>query len=543
MEKQEADKIITEYLPKIYGFAMKKAFDFAEAEELCAEMTMQVYQSLRNAEEIYNPDGYVWRICEHTFARYASSKKKQEGVFLDEMVFPVEDMLLAKEAEEEMARLRLEIAFLISDRRRIVYSFYYENKSIAAIARETGIAEGTVKWHLNKARKELEKGIGMERKIGRLGIKPVEAVNFGHAGTPIGGGPEQFLEDSINLNIVYSVYESPKTKEEIAEELGMTLTFIEERVQMLEDNGFLVRLAKKRYTTYVWFQPEIKNAELEERILKKRLEIAGRLAEVYVPKVREAVSGVENVYIPGGNRQLLEAALIFYGVANKCLLPVKRNLSRYMVNTTKGGSYIAVVYLKSEQNALANRLAEERPSYLCCGNMTRGSHKYPSVVSWAVDSRYSSRKGTWKNNLVSDYDYLYEFMTGAISEVPANEEKFARLRKRQFVSEDLKVNLMVAQADMNTFFKKIPELEEEFKKEFIQDVLEIVSIEAQEYPPQMRDLVIEWNAGGFIGNAVALMVLDILYEEGVFRELTEAERITSNLIMFSDVLPEKGKRR
>lgn len=543
MEKQEADKIITEYLPKIYGFAMKKAFDFAEAEELCAEMTAQVYQSLRSAEKIYNPEGYVWRICEHTFARYASSKKKQEGVFLDEMVFPVEDMLLAKEAEEEKARLRLEIAFLTSDRRRIVYSFYYENKSIAAIARETGIAEGTIKWHLNKARKELKEGIGMERKIGRLGIKPVEAVSFGHAGTPIGGGPERFLEDSINLNIVYSVYESPKTKEEIAEELGMTLTFIEERVQMLEDNGFLVRMAKKRYTTYVWFQPEFKNAELEERILKKRLEIAGRLAEVYVPKVRKAVSGVENVYIPGGNRQLLEAALIFYGVANKCLLPVKRNLSRYMVNTTKGGSYIAMVYLKSEQNALADRLAEELPSYLCCGNMTRGSHKYPSVASWAVDSRYSSRTGTWKNNLVSDYDYLYEFMTGAISEVPANEEKFARLRKRQFVSEDLKVNLMVAREDMNTFFKRIPELEEEFKREFIQDVLEIVSIEAQEYPPQMRDFVIEWNAGGFIGNAVALMVLDILYEEGVFRELTEAERITSNLIMFSDVLPEKEKRR
>ncbi len=542
MEKQEADKIIVEYLPKIYGFAMKKAFDFAEAEELCAEMTAEVYQSLRKAEKIYNLDGYVWRICEHVFAKYISSKKRQEGISLDGMEIPVGDLLFEEETKEEIARLRWEVAFLTNERRRIVYAFYYENKSVSAIARETGLAEGTVKWHLNKARKELKEGIGMERRIGMLGIKPVEAVRFGHAGDPTGGGPEEFLKDSLNLNIVYSVYDMPKTKKEIAQELGMTLTFIEERVQMLEDNGFLTRQAGKRYTTYVWFQPERKSLELEKIIRKKKLEIARRLAEHYVPKVRKAASEVKDIYIPGGNRQLLEAALIFYGVTNKCSLPVKRDLSRYLIKTTKGGSYIVFIYLKEEPKEADSKEDIDRTAYLCCGNMTRCSQKYPAVSSWTIDSRYSSRKGTWKNNLVSDYEYLYEFMTGAIADDLANKEKFARLRERRFLSEAFKVNLMVSKEDRNDFFEKIPELEEELKKAFVQDALEMASIEAQAYPPQMRDLVMDWNAGGFIGSDVAVMVMDILYGEGVFQELTEEERITSNLIMFSDVLPEAEKR-
>ena len=34
MEKAEADRMIKEYLPKIYGFAMKRAFSYDEAEDL-----------------------------------------------------------------------------------------------------------------------------------------------------------------------------------------------------------------------------------------------------------------------------------------------------------------------------------------------------------------------------------------------------------------------------------------------------------------------------------------------------------------------------
>ena len=46
MEKQKVDKIITEYLKKIYGFAIKKTYSYFEAEELCSDITEEVYLSL-----------------------------------------------------------------------------------------------------------------------------------------------------------------------------------------------------------------------------------------------------------------------------------------------------------------------------------------------------------------------------------------------------------------------------------------------------------------------------------------------------------------
>ena len=54
MKKEQADKIITEYLQKIYGFAMKKAYSYDEAEDICSDIVLEVYQSLLRSDEIAN---------------------------------------------------------------------------------------------------------------------------------------------------------------------------------------------------------------------------------------------------------------------------------------------------------------------------------------------------------------------------------------------------------------------------------------------------------------------------------------------------------
>lgn len=59
MDKQKADELLISYLPKLFGFAMKKSFSYAEAEELCSEMVAELYESLLKAKEIIQPG----RIC------------------------------------------------------------------------------------------------------------------------------------------------------------------------------------------------------------------------------------------------------------------------------------------------------------------------------------------------------------------------------------------------------------------------------------------------------------------------------------------------
>ena len=158
MKKQKADELIVKYLPKIYGFAMKKAFSFDEAEELSSDIVAEVYRSFLSAKEILNTDGYVWRISEHVYSKFVSSRKRREGISIDGMDIAEDVPEYDEDPEAEIDLLRREIAFLTQIRRQIVYSFYYENKPISTITKETGIPVGTVKWHLNKARNDLKEG-------------------------------------------------------------------------------------------------------------------------------------------------------------------------------------------------------------------------------------------------------------------------------------------------------------------------------------------------------------------------------------------------
>ena len=120
MKKQQADKLIVEYLPKIYGFAMKKTFSYQEAEELSSDIVEEVYLSLLSAGEIFNLDGYVWRISEHVYSKFVSSKKKMEGISIDGMDFPDDTDVFEEDVEPELDLLRREIAFLTQTRRKIV---------------------------------------------------------------------------------------------------------------------------------------------------------------------------------------------------------------------------------------------------------------------------------------------------------------------------------------------------------------------------------------------------------------------------------------
>ncbi len=539
MNKQQADGLIVKYLPKIYGFAMKKAFSFEEAEDLCSDIVSEVYLSLLSANEILNMDAYVWRISEHVYSKFVSSKKRRAGISLDGVDIADDSPDLDDESRAELELLRREIAFLTLTRREIVYSFYYENKPVSLIAKEMKIPEGTVKWHLSKARGDLKEGFTMERKIGNLGIKPIEAVSFGHSGNPgNNGGPEHYLGNKLNLNIVYSVYHAPKTVVEIAEELGVTPVYLEDNVKELEANGFLVKQAGKRYTTYVKFDPETYSLEQTDKARQKQMEIAELLAREYAPKVISAIADVKDVYIPSKNRELLEAAAIFYAVTNNCGVAMKTDLAPYRIKTLAGGDFIAYVHLRATQSDPDYVPSQEYPPYWACGNMWRWSEKYPCVSSWSIDTRYCSRTGAWEDNLTSDYEYLYEFITGAITDTPANKSKFDRLRKRGYLTEDNKVAIMVVKEREKSFFSRLPTLDDEIKRTFADYALEQAMQTAKDYPPQMRDLVIDWSVGGFVGSTVALMLMDILYKNGTFRPLSENERISSNLLMFSDVLPE-----
>ena len=539
MKKEKADAVITAYLEKIYGFAVKKSFSWAEAEELASDIVEAVYTSLLRRDEIYNVEGYIWRISEYTWAKYVSQKKKREGVSLDGMEIPYEEDFLPEDAESELMKLRLAIAYLTENRRRAVYLFYYENRSLRDIARALAMPEGTVKWHLNKARKELKETFQMERKIGKLGINPVKAISFGHSGnTGSNRGPEDYLGDRLDLNIVYSCYFTPRTAEEIADELGVTPAFLAERIAKLEGNGFLVREKGERFTTYVRFSPLTYSVERIDKLREKQLEAAAVLADEYRPIVRDAVSGLGEVYLPTDNRELLEMTVLLHKLTGTFIKGVERDLSRYRIKTTAGGDFIAHIDLEGTRTDPDYQPKNQRKNYWCCGTMDRESGKYP-VSSWSYDTYYTSRTGAWENNLTSDYEALYEYLTDQLPDTPANAEKLKRLRDRGFIDDSGKVCVMVARNEVKDDIERIPSVSEDILRRFADAALEYAMTEARNHPPQMQDLIMCDHMYSFIGPVTALMTCDLLYERGVWKPLTEAEKVAVDLIVFSDTLPAK----
>ncbi|MBQ7847026.1 MAG: hypothetical protein IJ344_01945 [Clostridia bacterium] len=253
--------------------------------------------------------------------------------------------------------------------------------------------------------------------------------------------------------------------------------------------------------------------------------------------VRAAVAEVKDVYIPSGNRELFEGAAIFFAITEKCGLSSKRDLSKYFIKDTAGGDYIAYVGLERACVDPEYKSTFPKKNYGACGLMTRKSMKY-NVSSMSTDTRLDSREGYWVNNQNTDYEYLYEVLSGTIKEDAVNGEKFKRLRERGYLTDENKVETMVFKGTMKEFCDLLPAPDEQLKERFAAFALEQAMLEAKHYPPQMQDLVVENKVGNFIGSAVAIMVMDLLYEEGIFKPLTEEEKISANLLVFSDILPE-----
>lgn len=97
---------------------------------------------------------------------------------------------------------------------------------------------------------------------------------------------------------------------------------------------------------------------------------------------------------------------------------------------------------------------------------------------------------------------------------------------------------MIALPEVYKLLENLPSLPDDQARKFIDAELEAEQLEARNYPEQMQDLILNNGTNILLSNRLAILVLNKLYENGTFKPLTENEKVTSQLIMFSDKLPE-----
>lgn len=74
MKRERAEKLTTEYLKAIYGFALKRCANLQDAEDLTQEIVLKVFRSFLCRDDIEAPDKFIWTVAHNTPFQLLSGK-------------------------------------------------------------------------------------------------------------------------------------------------------------------------------------------------------------------------------------------------------------------------------------------------------------------------------------------------------------------------------------------------------------------------------------------------------------------------------------
>ncbi len=529
MNKQNADKVISEYVKKLFGFAMSGLSKIDEAEELAAEITLQVYESLLKQDNVENIDGYIWRIARNIYARYIDGKHKMTAVDGLEYIPDENDFTKELINSENYGILRREITYLSKIQREITVLHYFKSKKVKEISAILSIPENTVKWHLACSRKELKTGMEKVRTTGHLGTQPIRFCNIGHNGTPGSkGDTADFLGKVITQNIAYAAYHQPATVNEIAEELGVNPIFVEDEIAVLEEYGFMDKLADGRYRTNILI------TEFNETMYRINREIQPKysklLAEKFFAPALENVTEIPDfIHIPDNDINLLKWCLV-------CFMSMKLATQdcdpyKYSVKRPDGGEYIAYASLVVKTDR--DMSDSEENIYGYCGDMWR-ENKEDNIwwKSWQLNNHWTDRSD-WRDNQTDDYQKLYLWLNGQLPETAACAEDYARLSEKGYLvkNADDSYNCNLIRCDSEgKWWSIVPDIDDEAGNLAREYSAQATKAALFGQPEHMHGLIKELNKNSAV--SLHTRVMKHLLDMGVLKLPTQQQAKGLCTVMF-----------
>ncbi|MBQ4574083.1 MAG: sigma-70 family RNA polymerase sigma factor [Clostridia bacterium] len=287
-----AEEYCEKCLAEVFYYCLRKTGNEQDAEELAAEISLEIISSICRGYSPEQISAWVWTVAKRRWAKWAKQHYyspiaevdiENEDVASDEDT-PENALIIA----DDIARMRRELAFTRTDYRQILVAHYFEEKSVAAIAREFSIPLGTVKTKLQKCRKQLKEGMEMAREFGIRSYKP-EDVRFINYCDSFGrrGQPWSILERGLYKNIFLEVCRNPQSAEQISMELGIALPYMEEELEFLTRETFLVKHGKNYETAF-----PIISCEDQRLVHEKRMQ----LAPAVTTKLEEQIDLLHKLY-------------------------------------------------------------------------------------------------------------------------------------------------------------------------------------------------------------------------------------------------------
>ena len=245
------------YMEKVFYFCLKKTGNPQEAEDLASEISLCILTALQKGIDPVSFSGYVWQIARNRYSRWADQKRKRTGSVVSgtdiaELALIDGTTVDAEyEQNERLSLLHRELAFISTEYRSIVLSYYIENQKIKDIAETLHLTESAVKTRLFRARNILKEGMNMAREFGIRSYQP-EEISFINNCSSFGekGQPWSILSHALYKNIFLEVYGNPETAEELSLELGVALAYMEDELRFLTEQTFLTKNGNKYETAF-----------------------------------------------------------------------------------------------------------------------------------------------------------------------------------------------------------------------------------------------------------------------------------------------------
>jgi RNA polymerase sigma factor (sigma-70 family) len=290
MLRQDAERIIIEYMKPIFGFALKRCKSVQDAEDLSQDIVLRAFRALLIKDDIIDAGKFIWTVAHNALSNYyRDCARGVVGVPIDEVAELVADpdSLLDDDGDAEtVSRLQSEIAYLSKLQRRILITYYFENRKQADIAKELGIPIGTVKWHLFEAKKDLQRGMATVRKTSELKFNPIKFHSYGINGSVGTKNPDEFFRSPLSQNICYCVRNKAKTVSEIADDLGVSPVYVEAEAEFLEEYGFLKEQSRGYIVNFII-------SELTEELLKMQDEMYKKAAGAFANELYDELINSE----------------------------------------------------------------------------------------------------------------------------------------------------------------------------------------------------------------------------------------------------------
>lgn len=276
MEELLIDKLLTEYLDKIYFYSIKRTSCVNDAEDLSQTILMEIIINFKKGIIPENFDYYVWKIVKNQYAKFIKYRVKERKNLINEYDLdrlPInqtnafDDFVLKEQSES----VRCAVKLLSKDYLNILVAYYIDDLSIKEISKNTNLPEGTVKYKLYSLRQKLKEVIKMNQLNGKKTYSPEDLSPLFHVdkeGTE--GSPWNLFSNLIQKNILLHAYKNPSSLKDFALELGISMPYIEEIVYQLKLGTVLKEVERNKYVTNFTIVSKKEQKDLRDYITREK---------------------------------------------------------------------------------------------------------------------------------------------------------------------------------------------------------------------------------------------------------------------------------